>query len=138
MVVVQHASRLFDVHCLLAFLSPGDFKHRVKIAADHRGLGRAEGLLFQVRELLAKFFVDFLADRQRIEPCTVVVVILSAVFTELGLDKLEFLAQIVFAVIAVHLFRRGRVELLLDAHDLDLVGEQAVKEHQAAREHALL
>ena len=98
-ILVQDLSGLGNIHGFMGGFAPGDLQAHVQIAADHRRLRGAEGLLGKAAQLLVQPFPDLIAYGQRLDlrPVSLNVVIL----TQLGLDSLHFFPEIVFPLVAV-------------------------------------
>ena len=130
-IVIELFARLGDINGLLRGLAPRYLKANVKIVSQNCGFGGAEGLLLETSKLLEELFTYLVAHRERLNFRAVLLDIV--ILAELGLDGLHLLAQVILALIARHRLKRAVVELLLDAEDIQLMIEELVDEHKAAR-----
>ena len=133
MILVESLARFFNISCLLGFYVPRQLKANVEIAADDRGLCRAEWLLCKVGHFLEELLLYLLRKLQVADLLTVFADIVGRiVLTELLLDYLHLLAQIVIALAAVYLLVCCLVKLLLNANDVELMVEHLDEHLQSA------
>ena len=138
-LIVQDLAGLGQVHGLLGGLAPGQLQAGVQVAPQHRRLGGAKGLLLQAAQLLFQLLPHLVGHGQGLDPLAVLVKIVGeTVLAQLGLDDLHLFPQIVLPLAAVHLLLGLLVELLLDAHHIDLPVQQPHQQRQAAGGSALL
>ena len=132
MIGVQDAAGLGNIHALAAALVPGKAQADVEIIADDRGLGRADGLLFQSAHLSQELLLDLRVQAEVADLLLIKSDLLVVIVAQLAADDLHLLAQIVIALPLVQGVLHLLVEVVLDAQDLQLVGEKSVGDLQTA------
>ena len=118
-VLVEHAARLDRIEPVLGRLVPRHVEHPVQVGADHLVLGRRRRHPLEPIDLAVRDRGDVLGQI-RFGDALAQLLRLAVPFAELGLDRLQLLAQHVLPLRVGHLLFRARFDLPLQLEHLDL------------------
>jgi hypothetical protein len=104
-VGVEHLAGVGDVEVVLAARGPGQLDQPLEVGADDAVLGRRRGQLLEPRELAVCRLAGVLGQAGLLDPLAQLVDLglLLVLLPELGLDRLQLLAQQVLALPLVEL-----------------------------------
>ena len=138
-VAVEDALRLLEVETLLAPAAPRQIEHGIEISAHDALLRIRAAELGEAVHLADELFLAFLRQLEVEDALTVGLSLRRCILlAELGLDDLDLLAQVVFALIFIHLGLNFVLDLVFKLEHLGLLAEQADDHGQTARDAELL
>ena len=124
-LIVEELSGFFKVDGLRGLLAPRQLKAGIEIAAQDCRLGRAEGLLHQTRQLLIELLLDLVGRGKRADfPAVFADIVRLPVLAELRLNYLHLLAEIVLALVLVHLLLRCVGQFPLKLKNVQLAAQE--------------
>ncbi len=138
MVLVEHRLAVEDVEVLLVHLAPGQVDEGVEVRADDGGLGRAARHLVQPVDLLEGPLLGVIGHVLGLDLAAEVVGLAFLAGTELLLDGLHLLAQVVLTLVRVHLLLDAGADLLLRVEAFEVAREEAEDQLEALDRHGLL
>ena len=139
MVAVEDGLRLGKVEPLLALFVPRQVEHRVQIGAHHALLRARAAQLGKSVHFLDELVLALLRQVQREHALAVALRLRCGILlAQLGLDDLDLLAQVILALVFIHLGLELVLDLIFDLEDLGLLAQQADHHRQAAGDAQLL
>ena len=140
-VSVQGLAGGSHVYPLLGLFAPGQLQYSVQVIAEHGGLSRTKGLLFQAAQLLFQLLLHLNRQFSLFYLPPVVIELLVSpllVLPQLVLEYLQLFPQHIVALAAGQLVPYLALHLLLQLQDLHLPAEILAELLQAAHRAQLL
>ena len=134
MIVVEHVLRFGDVLLEPRLLAPGQAEQRIEIVAHDGRLGAHRLHALQLLQLGLRLGLGFLGQFQLLDlgrQLGQLVAILAVVRSQLALDRLHLLVQIIFALGLFHLALHAAPDLLFDLQHAKLALHEGERHFQA-------
>ena len=130
-ILVQNLLHRFCVCAILGFLRPRNFQTNIQVVDEHGGFGRTVRGFIQSIHFFEQLFL-YLFGQFRGGDLLFIFVNVRAALAQLFLNHLHLLAQIVFALVAVHPLGNAAANVGLGFHQLGFLTQNHQK-HFAAR-----
>ena len=122
MIGLKHLLRLAEVVADAGTLLPRHVYQPVDVVADHGGLGRHRRHHLELAELGGGLGARLLRHPRRLDPLgEIVEIVRRLVVSELFLDRLHLLVEVVLALALLHLPLHTAANPLLDLQEVDLL-----------------
>ena len=132
MVIIKNFFGTNDIKTVTGTLTPGELNHPVQICSDDTCFSAVRMHVFKTPQLFKRFFLNRLGHFRRFNCLPDVGQILfSFVITQLALNGLHLLTQIIFLVVFTHLLTCGVLYLGLYTQQLNLAVQKLINLCQA-------